>query len=1147
MARLGPFEVEEELARGGMGVVLRGVHRASDTRVAVKVIGPEHARAERFYEDFQREVRAAAQLDHANVVTLLDYGLVPEDAERETDGGLVAKSPYLVMELADSGSLQEHPPAAWPELRRHFEALLEALAHAHSHGLIHRDLKPGNVLLHRGAAEQPYVKLADFGLAHASDRRHESAPDLEQMAGTPSFMAPEQIQCHWRDYGPWTDLYALGVMAFGFVTGELPYRGDSAIQLLYMQLMEPLPDVVPAMDVPRGLDGWIERLCKKSPNERFACAADALAALRALDRDAAISAAAPMRADLAVALESTQGALPFAAPPWLSAPASREPRAPMKDLAREVPESWRAPTRAPLQLLGAGLGLYFLRPVPLVDREPDRDALWAALRACDREKRARAVVLRGAAGIGKSRLAAWITERALELGAACVLRAEHASSPGPTHGLAHMVAAHYRAVGLRGGDLRARLERCLEREGSTDRYDLDALLALIGEDPETPDFEKRISVRFSSPIERHVVVEGVLARASAERPAIVWIDDAQWGADAVLMVQHALDALEARVLFVITVRDDALGEREVERAAVEAIEAHARGLRVEVSALADVDSATLVEQLLGLRGDLAHRVRQRASGNPLFAVQLVGDWVQRGVLSLTPTGFALQPGERAELPDDLHAVWIDRVDRVLADRTPADRELVELAATLGSSVDRAELDELSRAWGESTPFPAPLLDVLMRANLTVPTESGFAFAHGMLHESIARASARAGRAAAMHRACVRLLSSREGRGIDRRRAHHLAEAGDLEAALEPLLRAARESLNESDYPEVRILLARREEIAAKLALSESDERWGAGWVLRADAHRMEWDFEAAERWASNALAVAEKWGWTLTRAESLHVLSHVARQHGDLDRAQERNRRALDLFDRAQNDDGRARTLLAMAIVARQQGGFDRAEELYRRAGDVFELVGDARGAGNALLGLAHIARHHREHEDAEEKYERARELFEHAGYRSGVAHCLMGRADLLRYRGELAPSEQGYREALRIQRSLGSKATFIPRLNLGLVLLAQDRFEQARVLFEEILPEVAQKGAYLGLAHTFLLPCAVALGDLAAFDRHLEARRAAAKVIVDEDLAETAERAGRMLLAIGERDRARAALEIAEEAWRALGDAARADGAKIA
>src|SRR5262245_17883180 len=131
-----------------MAEVWRGVHRERGVPVAVKVLTGERARSERFHGFFRNEVRSVAGLDHPNIVHVLDHGEIGGDVARAAGGRLVAGSPYLVMEWASSGSLARRPPVTtWRELWTIAQALLEALAHAHARGVIHRDTKPGHVLL----------------------------------------------------------------------------------------------------------------------------------------------------------------------------------------------------------------------------------------------------------------------------------------------------------------------------------------------------------------------------------------------------------------------------------------------------------------------------------------------------------------------------------------------------------------------------------------------------------------------------------------------------------------------------------------------------------------------------------------------------------------------------------------------------------------------------------------------------------------------------------------------------------------------------------------------------------------------------------------------------------------------------------------
>ena len=184
---LGPFELVKHLATGGMGEVWRGTHRHSGLPVAVKVLTDEAAREEKYYAQFRREVQAAASLAHPHVIPLYDYGTIDLPTAAASQGALQADTPYLAMEYAAHGSLDDAAPIeSFAELRRLLFALLDALGHAHARGLVHRDLKPGNVLLTgTGTGSDHGVrvpKLSDFGLAQGSPLEGERGSSAENSA-----------------------------------------------------------------------------------------------------------------------------------------------------------------------------------------------------------------------------------------------------------------------------------------------------------------------------------------------------------------------------------------------------------------------------------------------------------------------------------------------------------------------------------------------------------------------------------------------------------------------------------------------------------------------------------------------------------------------------------------------------------------------------------------------------------------------------------------------------------------------------------------------------------------------------------------------------------------------------------------------------
>ncbi len=352
---IGRFELLVPLARGGMGVVWRAVHETERLEVAIKVIAPERAPDPEQRAAFLREIRAQAMLRHPAVVHVFACGEV-------------AGSPYVAMELASEGALDAHAgKMPWPRLRQVLLSTLSGLAHAHAHGVLHLDVKPANVLL---GGLRPGAKLGDFGIAHLADQL---APD--KVAGTSSYMAPERFTGSRTSWGPWTDLYAVGCLAFTMVCGR-PLHAD--VESPFLGVRTPFR---PQMPVPAGLEEWVMRLAAPDPEQRPRCAADAAVLLRALP-----------------------GAEQESPPPEVIWPSEPAPPPLPQELA--------------VRLSGVGTALLGLRPPAFVGRTQERQVLWRSLRRVVESGRSEALALLGPAGVGASRLAQWLAAGSQELGCA---------------------------------------------------------------------------------------------------------------------------------------------------------------------------------------------------------------------------------------------------------------------------------------------------------------------------------------------------------------------------------------------------------------------------------------------------------------------------------------------------------------------------------------------------------------------------------------------------------------------------------------------------------------------------------------------------------------------------------------------------------
>lgn len=1121
-----------------MGVVWRGVHKEQGVPVAVKVSTSARALVARYQEDFRREVQAVARLEHPHIITPYDYGLLPAGVEEASQGQLIANSPYLVMEYAGGGSLDAlRGVLEWQRLRQVLLIVLNGLSHAHARGVIHRDIKPANVLLPGVDDVRPTIKLTDFGLAHPYDRQAPTRPDVpldslrENISGTPHYMAPEQIEGRWRDYGPWTDLYAMGIMAFELASGRLPFVANSFRELAVKHGLEEIPEIEALTWLPAGFQTWLRKLTAKDPAMRYQRASAAAWALQQLPDSE----------------ESEQlSRVQVAGVEVRSRPLEARYR---HDLA-PCPRSWReslAQTR-PMKLIGAGLGLYGLRDVQLVSREEERDRLWAAFGRVRAEGGARAVFLSGPSGCGKSKLASWLCHLAHEAGGATVLKAKHGPSPDAAHGLPRMMASYYRCVGLSARQMAPRVRRDLHAAGVADPYEWQALTSFMCADGSdvASEFEY---VHFKSPVQRFALLERALQRMSAARPLIVWLDDVHWGSEAMEFCRYVLEQsasdgqaqAKLSVLFVLTARDDAA----VDSAELRALMEHPLVEPFEVQPLAREDMTRLVERLLGLSGELAANIAARVGGSPIFAVELVGDWVQRGVLRVGQQGFVLKSGELALIPDDLHSIWQSRLRDILRDY-PADAELaLEAVALLGDEVVATEAAALCARLGVR--FPETLLERLVTRRLAVLTEAGWSMAHAALLESLERIARERGRFAEIHRACAAVISEQYApgkRGLASRLAWHWMQAEAHEEALQPLLDAAHESRVTCQFEQAHTYLRYYEESLSKLGVGEDgeDRRRVQMWIEKVILHSRREELEEAQVLLDRIEPVARKAGWTDFLAAALYHRSRLEQLRGEFQQATALVEEALLLYEAVRDEVGAARCVYSLAELSFWQGQHGRALAGFQRALEIYRTHQLSMEIAACKLGLSMVHAESGDPEEARALLEGATERFRALGDLQNVSICLNSLGELYRKQKEFARAEAMYLEAWKILESVGFKFDVAVRFNLGMTLLQQEEFARAEPVMQEVLENMQAAGrtGYVGLAQIAMLPSYAARADWAAWDASFEQALANLNQggVVDQDVALLFEIAGNLAAKAGMVGRAQRAFESAAVQWETLGAA---------
>ena len=273
----GRYRVVEQIGSGGVSVVYRAEHMELGRQVALKVLHTE-CRNENWAKRFEREAKALAALTHPHIVTLIDYGMC-------------AGKPFLVMELLEGVTLRQLAERGDLDSERAFRVahqVLGALAFAHFHGLVHRDLKPDNVFLQcvPGAAET--VKLLDFGFAKfvTGDDARDGPPvtRVGTVMGTPAYMTPEQVTSGTTDLR--TDVYGVGVLLFEMLAGRRPFEGD-AIEILKQKVLEDPPrlsEVSLDREIPPALDALLAKAISRRPAQRFANAIEMLEAFSQLPR-----------------------------------------------------------------------------------------------------------------------------------------------------------------------------------------------------------------------------------------------------------------------------------------------------------------------------------------------------------------------------------------------------------------------------------------------------------------------------------------------------------------------------------------------------------------------------------------------------------------------------------------------------------------------------------------------------------------------------------------------------------------------------------------------------------------------------------------------------------------------------------------------
>lgn len=1054
--RVGAFELKQEIGAGGMGVIWRANHVDQGVPAAVKF--DLQATDPHRQEAFAAEVRRIAELDHPNVVHLFDTGIVTaEDATQGLPEHVHVGTPWLAMELARAGSVEDWQPTTWEEVEHVAVGLLRGLATAHAHGIVHRDIKAANLLL-AGARSSlvsapeslmaARVVLSDFGIGHDVDR---PGTMDDKSVGTPRFMTPEQIEADWRNQGPWTDLYQTGVLLWRLAAGTYPFDGSRPIQLYRAHLFSQPPRFEPCMAVPEGLEALLRHLLEKDVRKRPQLAADVLAALAALGPPVVEAAAVPVAVDPD-------------APTEFGDTSNRDTAYLHRSSGVVLDQGLR----------GAGLGLWGLRPLPLVGREEPQRVLDAVLREVIVHHSPRAQVILGPEGVGKTRLAMDLCRSAHERGDALFMVARHGESPDPDHGLRGMMRRQLRLAGLEREDAEARIEAQVgvRDPGSLQLFKTWLLGPASGNDREP-------SIR-----ERFAILANVLEAWARLRPRIVLLDDVEYGSESIRFVRWVVGQPDFPVLFVLTAGETGLAQRSTERALLDTLfeEPTARVLPLEP--LSDSDHRSLVRKMLGLEGRLAVEVERRTSGNPAFAVQLVNSWVESGRLVLGRDGFKFR-GDLDQLPSDLLEVYAGQVRSLLKKLAPDERRALQIVALLGEEVKVKEWQGVCARAGITLRRALVALLVQLQVIRADSSLEQVHFRHNGLREALLAQLRRQGVEAELAVFCVAELESREDDG--ERLARLLLAAGRQEEAVGPLQRAIEEQLEE-DSRSPRLLEALTKVLEA--TAPADDARWGMLWLNWAWLHRAQGNHEKADRLSAKAELLARRHDWKAVLGWALREAGSTAISRAEYADALEYLREAEGLLLASGWPASAADCRTKIGVVHENLGEYAKAKEVYRTCLEAFEAEPRAWTlAASPWIQLAQIAQKEGHLAEALDLAEEARWRAQRVSQTNSLAHIALLEGEVARALGDLELASERYNESHELFDAFRDPTATVAMLNLGVVGVLRQDYEETRARMQALLGRLTRsedaQPIFLAYARSVLLPCCAALGDQPGFLAH--------------------------------------------------------------
>lgn len=1047
---LGDFQLGDLIACGGISEIYRAEHSVFGTPAAVKLLSKDSARSREHQGVLMAEARAHARLRHPQIVELYDCGDTDEPVPR----------PFLALQLADGNLAQRLPVDGVTEFVEVMTSILRGLMYAHARGFLHRDIKPENILVFD--EERTRYKISDFGVALGMRELNVE----ETLRGTPLYMAPEQVTGRWRLCGPWTDVYAAGVVAWELLTGKPPHDADGLAEMSKIKNAQDPPEFEPLFDVPCALERWTRRMLSRSIHARYAMAADALRGLEEALEDTNVNRQSGefQKVDRSQ-VEAIQTLLD--APPVLvdSSPGIQVPQVLVYD-PPGLPEDWvEVDERTVGQSIG--LGLFALRPLPFVGHESQRDELWQMLTRVSQGEGLRCVWVESEINSEAGEMVEWFSDEVSESGAARVFRLNHTRERGPMDGFIGALVEHFSAAGLSNQSVREHLANRLGwNESSCAESDLRVLASEMSIEREGSE----------SDLERHRVLARFFVRLCSERPVVILIENAQWGLDAlnfVGMMQRTFSHLP--ILFVPVVNRLLADESSLEMVAIQRLAEHQMAHRIELEPPTVHDHRKRIDLMLEMTDDLASEIAEITVPDASWSSLLITEIIERDQLEASRDGYALKKGY--ELPRTLPELIHSRLETLSSEEAI---QALEIAAILGLAPSSLELDSALRAAGIE--LAAEDIQRFSDAGLIQLGES-WRFTHYTILEVLRERSRAHGRWREQNVICATVMdqepkSSNVAYNYAMRLGWHAQQGERPELAIEELQRVVLQSCRAMPELGTRCL-----DLREKLVQILGDERREYEMLrqslLRATILLSQGQVETARGLALDALHLARTRGHHMEVVHALRIMGREAIDRGDFEagiRFLEEGRvnaREMHQWETL----GGIEVNLGWAQFCQSQ--FDASLSHYDSARQCFAKVpGLLAAEPETFAAITYIAMD--ELELAREHTSRALNRIRKSRDLSLLPEVVNNLAEIARFEGRWEDAHR-YVEATAWWRSLtGHRFTHVDDFNRGLVAIGARRFGDARHFLAGLNERYVDAGLHsrLGLVYAAQAAMTLAWGD---------------------------------------------------------------------